>query len=103
MHIRIDQKRFEQIIAGMQGAIDRNLDAADDHQWPTASGIARGGLVSAMQMLLTSQKWDTHPDIWDELESEMDAQIAEEQLTPPIPDWPSIYAGEKRTAEAAFN
>lgn len=103
MHIRIDQKRFEQIIAGMQIAIDRNLEYADDHQWPLASGTARGGLVSAMQMLLTSKKWDTHNDIWDDLESELDAQIAEEQLTPAIPDWPSIYVKEERTAQAAVN
>ena len=103
MHIRIDQKRFEQILAGMQIAIDRNLEAAENHSWPQASGIARGGLVSAMQMLLTSKQWDTHPDMWDDVESEVDAQIAEEQLVPAIPDWPSIYAEDKRTIKAALN
>lgn len=101
MHIRIDQKRFEQILQNMQAALDRQREHADEGSWPTASGIGRGGLISAQQMLLTSQKWDTHSDYWDELESELDAQIAEERLTPPIPDWPSIrYAQEERIPQA---
>ena len=65
MHVRIDLDQFEQLLESVHTTIDRNMDYVNRHEFPEASGYARGGLMGIELVLKTLKETSIHQDTWD--------------------------------------
>ncbi len=65
MHVRIDIEQFESILQNVHTTIEHNLDFVNRHEYPEASGYARGGLMGIELVLKTLKETSIHQDTWD--------------------------------------
>ena len=65
MHVRIELEQFEHLLQSVHTSIERNIDYANRHEFPEASGYARGGLMGIELVLKTLRETSTHEDTWD--------------------------------------
>ena len=84
MHIRLSVEHLDDLLADVERSIRVNLDFVNKDEYASASGYARGGLISMRQRLEKLKQYNTHEDTWDYADEE-DAEL------PPMPEFPSIY------------
>ena len=65
MHVRIELEQFEHLLQSVHTSIERNMDYVNRHEFPEASGYARGGLMGIELVLKTLRETSTHEDTWD--------------------------------------